>query len=164
MTGVHDPNLLVGILAAVGLFLGLMWCFVNWLRNTPRKPDPWGAEIEKTLHEPDAVEVCHRCFAPRNPEGWFCEHCGSSVGPYNNLMPFIYVFSQGEVLRNGVNDKIRASPLIVTGYLLMSSSAYTIFAPVYWVAFFKNLKRQQKGPGPRSGAEESGIASPNSPA
>jgi hypothetical protein len=146
MTGAHDPNIVVGELALCGLFLGLLWCFFNWIRKTPISPDPWGEETEKLLQGPDAVEVCHHCFTPQSSEGcgWFCEHCGSAAGPYNNLMPFVYVFSQGEVLRNGVNDKLRSSPLIIIGYLLVSASAYTVFAPVYWVALFKNLKRHRQ--------------------
>jgi len=99
--------------------------------------------VVKALHEPNAVEVCHRCFDPVNPGSWFCQKCGCAVGPYNNMMPFIQVFSEGEVLRNGLNDKMPRNALIIAGYLLYSSSMYFIFAPIYWIFFFKNLNRQK---------------------
>jgi hypothetical protein len=155
MPGENDPNIIVGEMALVGLLLGLFGYFIIWLRRSPITPDPWDQETEKKLHEPDAVEVCHRCFTPKNPDGWFCEHCGCATGPYNNLMPFIYVFSEGEVLRNGVNDRLRNTPLVIVGYLLLSLGAYFVFAPVYWVALFRNLQRQRtEHPGSPTGQSE----------
>ncbi len=68
-------------------------------------------------------------------------HCGAAVGSYNNWMPYVYVFSQGEILRNGVTDKLRVGPFIIMGYLLYSLLTYFIFAPIYWFFFFKNLRR-----------------------
>jgi predicted metal-binding membrane protein len=59
-------------------------------------------------------------------------------------MPYIQVFSEGEVLRNGVNDKLRQNALIVAGYLLVSLNFYLVFAPIYWLLLFKNLKRQKE--------------------
>jgi hypothetical protein len=141
MNAASDPDLLVGEWAIGALVLVMLGQVFDWFRNTPVAPDPWDKEVESEIQKPDAVEICHHCFAPVSSEGWFCKHCGSATGPYNNLMPFIYVFSQGEVLRNGVNDRLRKSPLIIAGYLLLSLSAYVIFAPVYWIFFFKNLRR-----------------------
>ncbi|MDE3065984.1 MAG: hypothetical protein KGJ60_00390 [Verrucomicrobiota bacterium] len=154
MADVSDPNLLVGQLGLVGLALGALWRLLMWVRQAPWTPDPWDANLERKLHEPDAVEVCHHCFDPRTTDGWFCEHCGSAVGSYNNLMPFVCLFSEGEVLRNGVEGKLRASPLVIAGYLLISLSAYTFFAPIYWIFFFRNLIR------PKRPAEEIETASP----
>ncbi|HWY29922.1 MAG TPA: hypothetical protein VNX46_04160, partial [Candidatus Acidoferrum sp.] len=54
------------------------------------------------------------------------------------------LFSQGEVLRNGVNDKLPQSALIIAGYLLFSLSMYLLFAPIYWVLLFRNLRRQNE--------------------
>jgi ribosomal protein L40E len=131
-------------LLRAGLVLVFLWRFFAWVSEIPVTPDPWSEEIEKKLRAPDAVEICHRCFTPQPPTAWFCEHCGSAVGPYNNLMPYVSFFSQGEVLRNGVTDRFRASPLIIVGYLVYSLSCYTVFAPIYWYRFFKNLKRQKR--------------------
>jgi ribosomal protein L40E len=141
MVGASDPNIVIGELALGGLALGLSWRLLVWARESPKTPDPWDDEIQKKLNDPESVEICHRCFSEQPSDAWFCEHCGSAVGPYNNLMPYFYIFSQGEILRNGVTNKLRTSPFIIAGYLLFSLSAYTIFAPIYWFLFFKNLKR-----------------------
>ncbi|HEU5397436.1 MAG TPA: zinc ribbon domain-containing protein [Verrucomicrobiae bacterium] len=150
-----DPDLIVGAWGLVGLGGYFLWRLFVWQRQLPVPPDPWDAETEKRLHDPDAVELCHRCFTPNTSGGWFCKHCGAAVGPYNNLMPYIQIFSEGEVLRNGVNGRLRRSPLIVIGYLLMAVSFNIFFAPVFLFLFFRNLKRQEELP-----AE---TASPESP-
>jgi hypothetical protein len=77
-------------------------------------------------------------------------------------MPFIHIFSEGEVLRNGVNCKIRACPLIVIGYLLFSLSAYVFFAPIYWIFFFGNLKQLKEERLKKLG-EKTDIILPGSP-
>ena len=59
-------------------------------------------------------------------------------------MPFIHIFSEGEVFRNGVADIMRATPLTIGGYLLSSLGNYLVFAPIYWFFLFKNLKRVRK--------------------
>lgn len=144
MLETSDPNQVVAGLGVVFLLLAGMWRFITWVREAPQKPDPWDAEIERQLEEPEALEICHRCFNPQPPNGWFCEHCGSAVGPYNNLMPFLNVFSEGEVLRNGVTNRLRHNPLIITGYLLFSLSAFSAFAPIFWFFLFKNLKKPRE--------------------
>jgi hypothetical protein len=141
MAGASDPNLIVGEIALMGLALVCVWRFFVWIAKAPLTPNPWSEEIEKQLHEPDAVEICHRCLTPQPPTAWFCENCGNAVGRYNNWMPYIYVFSQGEVLRNGVMHKFRVRPLIVVGYLLYSLACYLVFAPIYWYRLFRNLRR-----------------------
>ena len=138
------PEHLIGEVALAVLAVLLAWRAIVWFMQIPVPPDPWGQEIEKALHDPEAVEVCHRCFDPVTPGSWFCQHCGCAVGPYNNLMPYIDVFSQGEVLRNGTNDKLPQNALIIGGYLLLSLNMYFVFAPIYWVLFFKNLRRQKE--------------------
>lgn len=144
MLGPHDvigPGaLLIGMVMA-GLVL---WRIVVWIRNAPLHPDPWDAAIEQDMQDPGAVHVCHRCFSPVSAAGWFCERCGSAVGPYNNLMPYVRIFSEGEVFRNGVTDRLRASPLIVAGYFLYSLTSYVVFAPVYWFFLFKKLRQSAR--------------------
>ena len=141
MFAVSDPNLIIGDLAVSGLIFYVFWRLIVWVREAPVRPEPWGAEIEKQLSESEAVEICPHCLTEQSSTAWFCEKCGRAVGPYNNLMPYVMVFSQGEVLRNGVTDKLRASPLTIAGFLFYSSFNYLIFAPIYWFFFFKNLKR-----------------------
>ena len=144
MVAASDPNLIIGGAALGGLVLAGLWRFVIWVREAPTTPDPWDAETKQKLSEPEAQEVCHHCLAPQPPTAWFCARCGSAVGTYNNWMPYVYIFSQGEVLRNGVTDKLRAGPLTIVGYLLYSLSNYFIFAPIYWFFLFKNLRRLKR--------------------
>lgn len=141
MLTASNPNLIIGELAVGGLALYALWGLIVWVRESPVSPDPWDAALEKKLSEPEAVEICPHCLTEQSSTAWFCEKCGSAVGPYNNLMPYVMIFSQGEVFRNGVTDKLRASPLTIVGYLFYSSFNYFLFAPIYWFFFFKNLKR-----------------------
>ena len=147
MTG--NPEHLIGEVALAFVGGVLLWRIFEWFVQGPTSPDPWDQETEKALHEPEAVEVCHRCFDPVMRGAWFCKHCGCAVGPYNNLMPYLNVFSEGEILRNGINNKLRHDKLFVAGYLLFSLNLYVVFAPIYWVFLFRNLKqvddRQQSG-------------------
>ena len=114
---------------------------LQWVGSAPVTPNPWDDEVEKQLHEPEATPLCHKCFTPQPRNQWFCEHCGSAVGEFNNTMPYVYLFSEGEVLRHGISGNVSQRPLIIVGYLLFSLSCYSIFAPVYWYLFFQNLRR-----------------------
>jgi hypothetical protein len=162
MVAPSDPNLIVGGLALGGLLFAGLWRFVVWIRDAPTTPDPWDAEVEQKLSEPDAVEVCPHCLTEQSPTAWFCKGCGRAVGPYNNMMPYIQIFSEGEVLRNGTCDRLRNSPLIPIGYFLLSLNfltvaivrpfgswllSFLIFLAVlsYWAALLKNLKRSKTG-------------------
>jgi hypothetical protein len=144
MFGTNDPNQMVAGLGVGFLLLAGLWRLIAWVREAPAKPNPWNAEVEHQLEEPEAVEVCHHCLTPQPANAWFCEHCGSAVGPYNNMMPYLNVFSQGEVLRNGAVDRLHSKPLIIAGYLFFSLSAYVFFAPIFWFFLFKNLKRSRE--------------------
>jgi hypothetical protein len=150
----RDPDRLIGEIGLAVLASVFLWRIFVWVAQLPTSPDPWGKEIEKALHEPEAVEVCHRCFHPVTPCSWFCEHCGCAVGPYNNVIPYVIGFSQGEVLRNGLNDRLPRNILIVSGYMFFSLYMYLVFAPIYWVLLFGNLKRQNESveqTGPQQG-------------
>jgi hypothetical protein len=146
MGSVQDPNQVVGALAVAGLLLAAIWQLTVWVRNAPITPDPWDAETERQVQEPEAVELCHRCFTPQSNNAWFCPHCGAAVGPYNNAMPYVSLFSEGEVLRNGITHRFRSKPLVIVGYVLFSLSNYLIFAPIYWFFLFKNLNRHTEEP------------------
>ena len=146
MVGAIDPNLIVGELAISGFVLVGLWWLIAWIRDAPATPNPWSVEIEESLQQADATPICHRCLTPHQIDTRFCEHCGSAIGIYNNWMPFVYIFSQGEVLRNGVTGKLHANSFTIIGYLIYSLGNYLIFAPVYWFFFFKNLKRLKELP------------------
>ena len=146
MFAYSDPNMIVGGLAVGGLMIAALWRLVVWVRDAPRTPDPWDAEVEQKLQEPETQEVCHHCSTPQPPAAWFCSHCGRAVGPYNNLMPYVQVFSEGEVLRNGVSGRFRNRPLVTIGYLLIALAINPFFAPIYLFLLFFNLKRSRGGP------------------
>jgi hypothetical protein len=162
MIATSDPNLMVGGFGLGLLALAALWRLIVWVRDAPQTPDPWDAEVEQKLQEPETREICHRCLTPQEPNGWFCKRCGSAVGPYNNLMPFLNVFSEGEVLRNGISGRFRNRPLIVIGYILITlrfffyfASDYSLtvlgifvfFTLIYWFSFLLNLKRPDRRPG-----------------
>ena len=140
MAVVSDPNLIVGGFGIGLLVLAALRGLIAWVREAPLTPDPWDAEVEQKLQQPETREICHRCMTPHEPGAWFCEHCGAAVGPYNNLMPFLYAFSEGEVLRNGINGRFRNRPLIVIGYFLVSVGLFSFFAPIYWLSLLLNRK------------------------
>lgn len=142
MFGTGDPNQIVGGLGAGLLLLGGLWRLIGWIRDAPVRPDPWNAEVEQRLADPEIREVCRHCSTPQEPGAWFCENCGSAIGPYNNLMPYLNVFSEGEVFRNGVTDRFRNKPVILIGYFLISLGSYAFFAPIYWFFLLSNLKRR----------------------
>jgi hypothetical protein len=139
----------LGGLAMGGCILiafGFLRLLAKWIQDASVGPDPWEQEVGQATDSPDVPEVCHRCSAPQAWGAWFCPHCGSAVGPYNNLMPYVNVFSQGEVLRNGATDRFRMRPLILIGYLLVSLEGYLIFAPVYWFFLLRNLRCRRDAP------------------
>jgi hypothetical protein len=112
--------------------------------KTPARADPWDIEITKAVEDPQALPLCHRCFTPQDHLGWFCPVCGAAVGRYNNWMPYVNVFSEGEVLRAGTKDHIRPSLLVIADYLLYSLAAYFVFAPMYWYFLFRNMRKRQR--------------------
>jgi hypothetical protein len=141
MLTASDPDQVVAGLGTGILLLAGLWRFIGWIRDTPLKPDPWDAAFEEKLDDPDTREVCRHCSVPQEPGAWFCGNCGNAVGPYNNLMPYVNVFSEGEVFRNGVTSRFRNKPVIFIGYFLISLGSYAIFAPIYWILLLANLKR-----------------------
>jgi len=141
MIAASDPNQIIGGLGLALLGLACLWWLINWIREAPVKPDPWDAEVERKLADPEVAEICPRCLTPQPPTAWFCRHCGKAVGPYNNLMPFLNVFSEGEVLRNGTTDRFRNRPLVMIGYFLITLGINPFFAPIYWFFLLSNLKR-----------------------
>jgi hypothetical protein len=69
------------------------------------------------------------------------------VGPYNNLMPYLNIFSEGEVFRNGASGRFRNQPVILIGYFLISLGSYALFAPIYWFFLLSSLKQPPKEAG-----------------
>jgi hypothetical protein len=154
MLAASDPDLLVAQIAIGGLVLAGFWQLIAWVRNAPIRPDPWDAEFEQKMQDPDTPETCHHCSTPQLPGAWFCSHCGRAVGPYNNLMPYVQVFSEGEVFRNGTSGQFRNRPLILLGYFLISVGMFSFFAPIYWISMLLNWKRSAR---PQKSVREQNI-------
>jgi len=163
--GANDPNLVVAGFATGGLLLFGLWRLIVWVRDAPVTPDPWDVAVEQKLQQPETPEVCPHCLTEQPPTAWFCRRCGRAVGPYNNVMPYLQVFSEGEVFRSGTSERLRKGPLILVGYLLLSlnflplimlqpfGSGSWIFGllilPVlfsYWSSVLKNLNRSKSEP------------------
>lgn len=153
MFSITDPNLIVGGYAAAGIGIYLLWRLIVWIRDSPTHPDPWEADVAQKLVDPDAPEICPHCSTPQSPSAWFCEHCGRAVGPYNNLMPYVNVFSEGEVFRNGVSERFRNRRLILIGFVLISISSYFVLAPVYLFLLLRNWRRSAAEQNPAADAQ-----------
>ncbi|HEU5072347.1 MAG TPA: zinc ribbon domain-containing protein [Verrucomicrobiae bacterium] len=137
-----SPELQVGITVVIGLLLWLgVQAFKAWLTR-PAAPDPWGPDVAKAMEQPDATPICPHCQSPHAAQSWFCPECGRVVGDYNNLNPYLYLFSLGEVLREGTTGHVRKSWLTVAGFLLLSLIEYLVLAPIYWFFFFRNLSQE----------------------
>ena len=150
-----DPiEILIGGFAVGGLALFAFWRLIVWVREAPVRPDPWDGEVEQKLSDPETPENCPHCSTPQKPGAWFCDYCGRAVGPYNNWMPYVQIFSEGEVFRNGVAGRFRNRPLVLTGFILISLSTYLVFAPIYLILLFYNWRRLAGG---RKSIEEQNI-------
>ena len=150
----HAP-VVIGVAAGACLSWFAIRQLTRWIQTAPLTADPWGPEIEAAINRPDAAPICQKCFTPHAETAWFCEKCGCAVGTCNNWMPYVRVFSEGEVLRNGLNEKLRVNALTIVGYLVMSLYCYyVVFAPVYWFFLFRNLTRIKKEELQRTGFED----------
>jgi hypothetical protein len=138
----NAAELRVALVATVAVAGFILWRgLVRWFRR-PASPDPWGPEITEALKSPESTPICPHCQTPHEHARWFCSDCGRAVGDYNNWNPYLYLFSIGEVLREGTSGPIRKSWLTVVGYLILSLAEYLIFAPLYWYFLFRNLARK----------------------
>jgi len=53
-------------------------------------------------------------------------------------MPFLNIFSTGEMLRAGTGSRLKKSPMVFVGFLLMGLTQYLIFAPLFLYRFVRN--------------------------
>jgi hypothetical protein len=130
---------LLALIFGAALFV-VVYRIIIWVMDAPRTADPWGPEIDELLAKDETLALCDNCLAPQEHNGWFCPECGCTVGPYSNYLPYVYLFSQGELLRSGTMKPIRKKPIILLGYLL-SSFMMSLLAPVYWVFLLINYYR-----------------------
>ncbi len=140
--GAQTPEMLVAMLAMVGLSCGVLYLLLRWLTSGPLTPDPWSPEIEAELARSETAALCHRCLCPHDDLVYFCPECGAPVGEYTNLLPFPYLFSIGHTLRIGSSGEFKRTPLTVAGFFLMALAENAVFAPVYWYVFLRGLLRR----------------------
>jgi hypothetical protein len=112
----------------------------DWWRSLDT-PNPWPNEVDAAVRGPDAVPVCHRCATPCELAVWFCPSCGAAVGPYNNIMPYVSVFSLGEAFRSGVGPEAHFSAFRTVAYTALGLAQYGMLAPLYLLRLFLNRRR-----------------------
>lgn len=105
---------LIFVVAAIAI-VRIAFAVTDWWRQFPVSPDPWDNTITEALKAPDCIPVCHRCLTPQEHDKWFCPECGAVVGPCINYLPYTRVFSEGEVLWNGIHHHVKRSALLLSG-------------------------------------------------
>jgi hypothetical protein len=105
---------------------------------------PWPEELNEEVQRAESAYVCHHCLTPQGHPGWFCPKCGAATGPYNNYLPYINIFSTGEVVRAGVGSKLKWTCFTTGLFILFSFLEYLVFAPAYWFRMYRNWKRQHE--------------------
>jgi hypothetical protein len=141
-----DERTLV-VLVVLGLCCVSLYRMILWVKEAPRTADPWEKETDEAINGDEALPLCVHCLTPQEHNGWFCPNCGATVGPFSNYMPFVYVFSAGEVLRAGVTEHMRSNWVIRMGYILISIGMFALAAPIYLFFLFKNLRRSRGAQG-----------------
>ena len=150
-----EKSLAALVLVLVGGWV-LARLFRGWFQQAV-KPDPWGPQVTADLASPEAQPLCTSCLQPHAGGDWFCRHCGAATGDFNNVSPYLYIFSVGEMLRSGTSGCFRPRGIALLGFVLVSLEQYTVFAPLYWVQLFLNLRRQRRAaatPAPPAAEEE----------
>jgi hypothetical protein len=119
------------VLFFIGVTLGvkLIWKIREVASDV--SPDPWSREVDLAVRAKDAIPVCMDCLYPQEERLWFCPHCGFPAGECNNVMPYLQIFSLGELLRRGVVGSPEKGLTLKLGFVLYSFE-YGLFAPIYW--------------------------------
>ena len=130
--------------------------FREWWSSSD-SPNPWPDEVDVALHEPDAVPVCFRCVTPCEDTEWFCPTCGAAIGPYNNVMPFIYIYSIGEALRSGVGPEAHFTRFRTVAYIAIGLAQFGVYAPLYLFRLCLNYRRLKRLPNEELGGSEDSV-------
>jgi len=146
-----SPEMVFAVMVLLAL---VAFRFLRWLQKEATSPDPWDKEVEEAVRRDDALPLCPHCLAPQEQETWFCAECGNSIGAYNNLNPYLFAFSVGDLFRNGTTGWARPRPLVTVGFLLLLPWAYFVWVQPYsvvlvavglacwalfWILFFSEL-------------------------
>ena len=82
-------------------------------------------------------------MSPCDRPVWFCPVCGAAVGQYNNMLPYVYIFSLGEGLRTGVGPEAHFARFRTVSYIAVGLTEYGVFAPLYFFRLYRNHRRLQ---------------------
>jgi hypothetical protein len=141
------PDRHIGMLAITGLAAYGILVFVRWMLQGPKTPDPWGDEVAAEIEGENAQPLCPHCLARHGELEHFCPDCGAPVGACTSLMPPLYLFSIGHILRMGTAGTFKRSPFLVAGYFFASFTGFAfltpfgLLTPVYWFMLLKNITR-----------------------
>src|ERR1041384_6959326 len=130
----------------VALVAAAVYLVVRWVREGKPNPDPWeleGSDVGPSEGNASASPICVRCLTPHAETAYFCPQCGHAVGPYSNYMPFLQLFSEGEVMRSATDGSKRMTPFRMLGYALLSLATFSFFAPIFWVALWNRYSGQK---------------------
>jgi hypothetical protein len=130
----------------LGAFVALaivVWLFIQAYRRwvPERSPSEEASETASTVSADfeDGGEdhpLCLRCLTPHEPTAYFCPHCNAAVGPYNNWMPYLHIYSEGQWLRSAQTPPPRNPWLIRLGYGLLSLAVLGPLAPLVWLGWW----------------------------
>lgn len=95
-------------------------------------PDPWAPEVDAEVKAPSAVPLCISCLSPQPPHRWLCQCCGFPTGDFAPMMHYVQIYALGDLLRRGVTGAPERKIGVQVFLVLLATSQYGIFAPVYW--------------------------------
>jgi hypothetical protein len=140
----------LGAVVALGIVMWLaIQAYRRWMPENPPATETSGSgdEVNTAIEESGLAQpLCLRCLTPHEPTAYFCPHCNAAVGPYNNWMPYLYVYSEGQWLRDASVSPTRSPWLIHLGYGLLSFAVLGPFAPILWIVW--SVMRRPAIPGP----------------
>lgn len=137
-----EKGMELGALIFLAAIFVAIYRLSRWIMECPATSNPWGNEIEESLNRWEALPLCDKCLTPQEHDGWFCPECGSTFGAYCNYLPYVVIFSQGQILRSGTMQPLRKNgPLIMLGYILFAFGTMAALAPVYWIFLCINWVR-----------------------
>ena len=120
------------VFVAVAIVVGVsLWRWLKTCMGQPVTPDPWGLEVAEALEHPDATPICPHCQCPHEVNRWFCPECGRAAGECTNLMPPLYVFSVGSMLRDGIRNGAHLGPFRTAGSIAVAAAAYLVVTPYF---------------------------------
>ncbi len=102
--------------------------------------DPWSAEVEAAVRQPDAVPLCSNCLCPQGPHPHFCPNCAFPTGDRVAAMHYLNVFVVGELVRQGVSGPPERRWGVKAFLVVLGALQYSVFAPIYWYWLWRRAR------------------------